>query len=1144
MTYFPDIGKLVLFGGSGTGLDTDTWLFDGTKWTQGPSAPPAMSPRGFFGMSYDPGQHKVLVAGGDGKTDSWWFDGTSWTPGPDFAAGPGPKEQFFMTYDPQLGGTVMFGGLGPGSPTTDEWILRNGTWVDVPGTGGPWPLGRLASPIVWNPAMDALMIMAGIDGGSAGTSGFSDTWFFRDVPPQVAVVKISPSAPNQDNTIKLTTSGLTGGYKSWAYTYRWYVNGTLVPGATGNKITPNGGGYKHGSTVRAEAMVTDGLGISGPWVSSSTVTVVDRPPSIRTVTLSPGTVYQTSTMTATANNVADPDNDPVTLHYAWTVNGNTVTGLDSPTLSPSHFSAADTVNVTVTPVDSLGMAGPPMAATPEIVSYDVLVGTTGQPGKVVGGVHGGGFAPGETVDIKVDSAGNPTLATVVTDSTGAILNGPVTLPVPLSGGIHLFYAVGRTSGLVGTGPVTVVPDGSVTPASVAAGDTTVFSGVGFRPNEAVSVSFPGGTPVVRAADSTGSVNVSVISPAEPFPGGNATASAPSGVVTDPYTTLARFTAPASAEPGDQMPVTLTGFAPGEQVNANFDAAPVTQTYTASAAGSVTSTLFLDTTFGTHDVTMTGVTSGTVKTAFRISMPQWMTITPPSGPVGTVVSVSSTYGWVPGSTVHLYWGSTVVKDVTADANGSVGTTFTIPTHALGDVTMKLKDDILLLTATATFTVTNSAGHPPTIASASISGKAYVNQTLTAVASGVSDPDGDTVTLHYAWTVNGAAAGTDSSTLMSTTVHGGDVVAVTIGTVDSTGLTGGSATSPGLTMAWNVVAGSGVPGGTVGGVSANALGAAETVDVHMDSTTGVIVRTATTDASGKMPNGSITLPSPLAGGVHTLYAVGRTSGIMGWGPVTVTADGAISPSALKAGDVTTFSGVGFVPGQSVSVSFPGGPPVAQSADSTGSVSIPAASPPEPAGGGLVTASSPSGTVTDTFTSLAVFYGPTTGEPGDPALITLTGFGANETIKASFDAGPVSQTFAADGNGSLSANLQLSTTFGTHDITVTGASTAITKTDARVAMPAWMTVSPTAGPVGTVVTVTSTSGWVPGSTVHLYWGSNPMKDVTADANGSVSTTYTIPAHGPGDVTMKLKDDVLLVSPTATFTVTTTGSSYHKPS
>jgi hypothetical protein len=457
-------------------------------------------------------------------------------------------------------------------------------------------------------------------------------------------------------------------------------------------------------------------------------------------------------------------------------------------------------------------------------------------------------------------------------------------------------------------------------------------------------------------------------------------------------------------------------------------------------------------------------------------------------------------------------------------------------------MKLKDDVLLQSPTATFTVT-SVGHPPTIASASISGKAYVNQMLTAVASGVSDPDGDAVTLHYAWTVNGAPAGSDSATFASTTLHGGDVVAVTIGTVDATGLTGGSATAPSLAVAWNVTAGSGVPGSTVGGTSANALGAAETVDVHLDSVTGLIVRTATTDATGKMPNGTLTLPTPLAGGVHTLYAVGRTTGIMGWGPVGVTADGAISPGALKAGDVTTFAGVGFVPGQSVSVSFPGGSPVSQTADSTGSVSIAVSSPPEPAGGGVVTASSASGTVTDTFTTLAAFYGPTTGEPGDLSLITLTGFGANETINASFDAGPVSQTFLTDVHGSLSVNLRLSTTFGTHDITVTGASTAITRTDARVAMPAWMTVSPSSGSVGTVVTVTSRSGWVPGSTVHLYWGSNPVKDMTADSAGSVSTTYTIPQHAPGDVTMKLKDDVLLQSPTTTFTVTTSFSpSNHK--
>ena len=75
----PVTGRLVLFGGYSTitGNLSDTWLFDGSIWTQGPAAPPAMGPRMYFGMTYDPVLQKVLVAGGNGGTDSWYFDGTA-----------------------------------------------------------------------------------------------------------------------------------------------------------------------------------------------------------------------------------------------------------------------------------------------------------------------------------------------------------------------------------------------------------------------------------------------------------------------------------------------------------------------------------------------------------------------------------------------------------------------------------------------------------------------------------------------------------------------------------------------------------------------------------------------------------------------------------------------------------------------------------------------------------------------------------------------------------------------------------------------------------------------------------------------------------------------------------------------------------
>ena len=82
--------------------------------------------------------------------------------------------------------------------------------------------------------------------------------------------------------------------------------------------------------------------------------------------------------------------------------------------------------------------------------------------------------------------------------------------------------------------------------------------------------------------------------------------------------------------------------------------------------------------------------------------------------------------------------------------------------------------------------------------------------------------------------------------------------------------------------------------------------------------------------------------------------------------------------------------------------------------------------------------------------------------------------------------------------------------------------------------MTVTPTSGKVGTVITVDSGPGWVVGETVHLWWGyNNPVKDIVADANGKIHTTYTVPPTAPTTVKVWLVDDVLHQQTYATFTV-----------
>jgi hypothetical protein len=705
MVYDDKLGKIVLFGGSGAIPYNDTWLFNGTSWTPGPAAPPELKPRAFFGMAYDPVLQKTLVAGGSGDTKTWYFNGTAWTSGPDMAGGPGPKERVRMAYDPQLSGPVLFGGLGPGSAKQDFWLLRGGAWLQIPGASQNegWPDIRFDSGLLWHPTKDAIMLFAGIDDENAGVAGFSDAWFFREVPPQVTSVTLRPSTPKPSSTIRLSTGPVTGGYKSWTLEYSWFKNDVLIPGAKGTKLGPSN--FQHGDRIQAKVRATDDLEIVGPWVASAQVQVTGQPPTINSATISPSKAYVTSTLTAIANGVNDPDGDVVTLHYSWAVNDVPVASHDLPTLDPSHFAVDDVVTVSIQVVDSEGLVGNTVTSPPVTIDWNLKANSSPIPGKTAS-VNGAGFGASEQVAIRIDAPTGANLAVFTTDSTGSFPFSPVPIPYPFPGGVHMLFGVGLNSGIVGPGPVLVLPTGDLSLTVLAAGDTTTFSGTGFVPGEGVSVSFPDGQAVVQPANSTGSVAVAIVSPPEPFPGDVVTASAPSGQVTDKYTVKSVFTSPDTAEPMDTVPVTLSGFGPSETVQFSFDGGAPSQQFVTDSRGSLSAGLVLSTTFGSHDISATG-TSSWVSKVNHISLPAWMTVSPTKGPVGTVITIDSGPGWIAGEVVHLKWKSEVVKNVTADGNGKVHTTYTVPQNAATQVTVKLTDDILGLSPSATFTVTSGS-----------------------------------------------------------------------------------------------------------------------------------------------------------------------------------------------------------------------------------------------------------------------------------------------------------------------------------------------------------------------------------------------------------------------------------------------------
>jgi hypothetical protein len=306
--------------------------------------------------------------------------------------------------------------------------------------------------------------------------------------------------------------------------------------------------------------------------------------------------------------------------------------------------------------------------------------------------------------------------------------------------------------------------------------------------------------------------------------------------------------------------------------------------------------------------------------------------------------------------------------------------------------------------------------------------------------------------------------------------------------------------------------------------------EEVDIHLNSAGGPVVGTATADSTGSAHNVPLTFPSPTWGGAHVLVAVGDTSGDTAKGTATLSP---VQPATfdIARGQTWTFSGVGFAPSEAVTVQFPTGPKVTRTSDANGSVTIPAMSPSEPYGGGYVQVSSPTFSFQVHFRADATLTMPGASEPEQSIPVSVTGYGASETVTVAIQGGKKLGTLTTGTGGSGSGTILLDTTYGRPVITFTGAKSGVTKQNS-IALGAQLSLSPNSGASGSTVTVTSGPGWIPGETVHVSVGGTEH-DVTANSNGTVSTQVVISEHQPGGVSIRLSDDTLGVTASGTFTI-----------
>ncbi|MFO0839521.1 MAG: kelch repeat-containing protein [Phycisphaerae bacterium] len=175
-------GRVLSFGGvTSGGINGETWEYDGVAnaWTQRAIGATAPSPRGFLAAAYDSAHQNVVIVGGWGGGfsyygDTWLWDGSAWT-NPQPSASPPPRAFHACAYDASRGRVVLFGGL---LNSTSGSTYYDDTW-EWDGTAWEFttPLTRPPARAYHAMAYDADRHRVVLFGGfefSAGT--FSDTW--------------------------------------------------------------------------------------------------------------------------------------------------------------------------------------------------------------------------------------------------------------------------------------------------------------------------------------------------------------------------------------------------------------------------------------------------------------------------------------------------------------------------------------------------------------------------------------------------------------------------------------------------------------------------------------------------------------------------------------------------------------------------------------------------------------------------------------------------------------------------------------------------------------------------------------------------------------------------------------------------------
>lgn len=444
------------------------------------------------------------------------------------------------------------------------------------------------------------------------------------------------------------------------------------------------------------------------------------------------------------------------------------------------------------------------------------------------------------------------------------------------------------------------PTLTVTPTSAAYSGTSItVKGSSYGANEAVNVywnytgSGTGTLETTATTDSTGAFTTKFKKPLAAtgtytIAGVGQTSNL---VATATFLLLPRLLlTPQAGGPGTQLAFQGNAFGNGETIDIYWNyTGPSTGTLLTTASGDSTGSFKVKanvpagTTPGTIPIVGIGQSSNTTASQSFILYPPTLTLAPLSGSANITLTLSA-YGFCGLEKVNIFWNndaSPLLVSTTTAFGYMAPATITVPANTVpGTYPVKAVGQTSGIIITNMFTVVApgfnlSLASGPVGVSVNITGQGYDPNELVNILWNYSGPGTGTTVA----TVNAGSSGTIRANFTVPTASPGSYTVAAVGSTShsifqNTFTVGnGLASSPATT-----------PPSTGVTVTGTGFQANELVQIHWDSTSGVLLATATADGNGNISQG-VTIPANATPGTHSLVGIGQTSGQSFTAPVNV-------------------------------------------------------------------------------------------------------------------------------------------------------------------------------------------------------------------------------------------------------------------